>query len=192
MSEFGDEAAIQPETGSASAWIDLCERAPGPSQAELEWATEIADKLQDPALEPAELERFQAIAAAFIASREDLPPPSSQELSWFQEREALYLAGQAPSHEEAARLRDICARFLLAQARELYAQLQSLPPATAPPTPQDQAWARTLHTKGLNGQVPNQADYRRYLQVLRACADFKIKLNSEEGARDEGRGTRRE
>ncbi|PKL75896.1 MAG: hypothetical protein CVV27_13020 [Candidatus Melainabacteria bacterium HGW-Melainabacteria-1] len=167
MNQLEPDVPQLSDAGRATAWLDLFERVQAPSGNELDWASE---RMAQPSpLDALENTRLQAIIRDFVASRRDLPAPSLPELDW-----ALALAernrqGQAPDSGESARLRDITVRLLLAQSREFEVQLKLIPPPTAPPSEAERAWGKEIYCAVLKGKAPDKSDYRRFLQLFKAC-----------------------
>lgn len=152
--------------GKASAWVDLFEREPPPSAADMAWAAEAAGRFEQ--LGPAERARYDAISQAFIASRQQLPAPTIAELAWVLELEARHQAGTEPNPDENARLWDISARFVLEQQAMIASAFAAIPAAPTPPSAEDLRWAQALQLAARQGQPPSPEDYQRFLAILKA------------------------
>lgn len=166
--QYEPEPQLEPDLaqGQASSWLNLFERQPEPDAEALEWA--VAAAHQSEPLSSGEQERLQAIALNFLRSREDFPEPSLAELEWFQDCYQRHQAGEPLSQHEEARLRDIMARTLLKQRRQLFEIMNSLPPAPKPPDAQDLLWLRSVYQAALAGHLPDAEDYQRFMQLLKA------------------------
>jgi hypothetical protein len=155
------------QIGPALVSLDLFNRVPAPSEAELSWVDAAAGR----ALSPDEAAQLQRISSAYLASREGLPGPSSQELGWVLAQLQAWEAGQAPSEPE--RLRDLLARFALELQSQLQAQLKDwlaqLPDPPAAPSQAERHWASQLKQAALAGRPPSAEDFHRYGLILAAC-----------------------
>lgn len=162
------------QIGPALVSIDLFNRVPAPSEAELSWVEAAAGRV----LSPGETAQLQRISKAYLASREGLPGPSSQELGWALEQLKALEAGQSPADPE--RLRDLLARFAHDVQSQLQAQIRQwlaqLPDPPAAPSQAERRWASQLKQAALAGQPPSAEDFHRYGLILAACLARGLEL----------------
>ncbi|MBF2055588.1 MAG: hypothetical protein IGS03_19220 [Candidatus Sericytochromatia bacterium] len=157
--------------GRARDALDLFDLPALPEQAELDWAAELEQRLQQSGTEPTadEAERYAALMQQLVAAADLYPALSLAEIQAAQDLVTRLQAGdQVLTGDERTMLRQLLTRLLAESQQALEAWLARQPMSLKPVTAADQRAARDMLQRLQQGELLSAEEQQALGQILKA------------------------